>query len=304
MKWRGRRRSTNIGDQTGMRRSGGGLRMGRGGLGRGSLGGLPIGGKGGLSIGTIVIIGIVMLLFGMNPLDLLTGGSGVAPGAQVQSAPVAQAGAGTGCDRNEMQAFVCVALADTEDVWNQEFAQAGSDYPEPTLIFYSGIGESGCGTARAATGPFYCPADRRIYIDTSFFDQLARMGGAGDFAAAYVVAHEVGHHIQTVTGLSDEVRRMQARAGRAESNAIQVKMELQADCYAGVFAHENREYLERGDIQEALSAANAIGDDRLQREAQGYVVPDSFTHGTSAQRQEWFQRGLETGDPASCDTFA
>ncbi|MBV7256647.1 zinc metallopeptidase [Pacificimonas sp. WHA3] len=293
MKWRGRRRSSNIGDQTG--RGGGGFRMGRRG------GGLPIGGKSGMGIGTLIVIGIVIWILGGNPLSVLGMGGGQ-PAVQQQAAPAA-AGSGEGCERSEIHAFTCVVLADTEDVWNAEFAQQGADYPEPTLIFYAGRGQSGCGTAQSATGPFYCPADQRIYIDTSFFDQLAQMGGAGDFAAAYVVAHEVGHHIQTVTGISDRVRQMQARAGRTESNALQVKMELQADCYAGVFAYENREYLERGDIQEALAAANAIGDDRLQREAQGYVVPDSFTHGSSAQRQEWFQRGLQTGDPSSCDTF-
>jgi|TARA_R100000501_G_scaffold18412_1_gene38629 hypothetical protein len=288
MKWRGRRQSSNIGDQTG--RSGG-FRMGGGGL--------PIGGKGGLSIGTIVIIGIVIWVMGGNPLSVL----GMGGGGQPVTDPVATAGAGTGCDRSDIHAFTCVVLADTEDVWNAEFAQAGEDYPEPTLIFYAGRGQSGCGAAQSATGPFYCPADQRIYIDTSFFDQLAQMGGVGDFAAAYVVAHEVGHHVQTVTGMSEEIRRQQARVGRSEQNELQVRMELQADCYAGVFAYGNQKNLDPGDLQEALAAANAIGDDRLQREAQGYVTPDSFTHGTSAQRQQWFQRGMETGDPAACDTF-
>lgn len=295
MKWRGRRQSTNVSDQTGR---GGGFRMGRG-------GGLPIGGKGGLSIGTIVIIGIIALVFGVNPLELLGGGGsggGGMPAVQ-QTSPSAASAKGQGCDRSDIHAFTCVVLADTEDVWNAEFAAQGSDYPEPELVFYAGRGSSGCGVAQSATGPFYCPADRKIYIDTSFFEQLAQMGGAGDFAAAYVVAHEVGHHIQTVTGISDEVRRMQARAGRTESNAIQVKMELQADCYAGIFANENRANLDPGDLQEALAAANAIGDDRLQREAQGYTSPDSFTHGTSAQRQAWFERGMQSGDPAVCDTF-
>lgn len=288
MKWRGRRRSSNIEDQTGR----GGFSMGGGRL--------PIGGRGGLSIGGLVIIVIIALVFGINPLELLGGG-----GVPVQSSgPAAAPGEGGGCERSDVHAFSCVVLADTENVWNAEFSQQGADYPEPTLVFYAGRGRSGCGMAQSATGPFYCPADRKIYIDTSFFDQLARMGGSGDFAAAYVIAHEVGHHVQTVTGISDEVRRMQARAGRSEANAIQVRMELQADCYAGIFANENSEYLEGGDLQEAIGAAQAIGDDRLQREAQGYVVPDSFTHGTSAQRMEWFQRGYRSGDPASCDTFS
>ena len=290
MKWRGRRTSTNVSDQRGR---GGGFRMGGGGL--------PIGGRGGLSIGGIVIVVIVALIFGINPMQLL----GMGGGGQMASAPV-QRGAAPGadpCEVNDISTFTCVVLADTEEIWAEEFAEQGATYREPTLVFYGGRGSSGCGTASSATGPFYCPADNGIYIDTSFFDQLAQMGGAGDFAAAYVIAHEVGHHVQTITGMSDEIRRMQARVGRTEANAIQVKMELQADCYAGVFAYENRENLDPGDIEEALSAASAIGDDRLQREAQGYVVPDSFTHGTSAQRTEWFRRGLETGDPASCDTF-
>ena len=287
MKWRGRRTSSNVGF-----RSGGGRRAGFG---------LPIG-RGGMSIGTLLIVGVIALLFGINPLTLLGGGGGGMPATQAPAVPASAAG--EPCEMSEINEFVCVVLADTEDVWNAEFAQQNADYREPTLWFYDGVGSSGCGVAQAAVGPFYCPADNGIYIDTSFFEQLAQMGGQGDFAAAYVVAHEVGHHIQNVTGMADEVRRMQARASRTDANAIQVRMELQADCYAGVFANENAGYLEEGDIQEALSAANAIGDDKLQREAQGRVVPDSFTHGTSEQRMRWFMTGYRSGDAASCDTFS
>ena len=284
VQWRGRRQSSNVGYSSGGRRSAG----------------IPIPlGRGGMGIGTIVIIGIIALVFGINPLQLFgLGGSGVqqaAPSQEAQADP---------CGMSETNAFVCTMLADTEDVWNAEFANQGASYTEPVLKFYNGTGMSGCGVAQAAVGPFYCPQDQDIYLDTSFFDQLAQMGGAGDAAEAYVVAHEVGHHVQTLTGISDQVRQMQGRArDQAEANAVQVRMELQADCYAGVFFHDKKQYLQKGDVQEALAAANAIGDDRLQREAQGRIVPDSFTHGTSAQRQQWLDRGMCSGDPADCDTF-
>ena len=284
VQWRGRRQSSNVGYSSGGRRSAG----------------IPIPlGRGGMGIGTIVIIGIIALVFGINPLQLFgLGGSGVqqaAPSQEAQADP---------CGMSETNAFVCTMLADTEDVWNAEFSNQGATYTEPVLKFYNGTGMSGCGVAQAAVGPFYCPQDQDIYLDTSFFDQLAQMGGAGDAAEAYVVAHEVGHHVQTLTGISDQVRQMQGRArDQAEANAVQVRMELQADCYAGVFFHDKKQYLQKGDVQEALAAANAIGDDRLQREAQGRIVPDSFTHGTSAQRQQWLDRGMCSGDPADCDTF-
>ena len=285
VKWRGRRQSTNVGYSSSGRRGAG----------------IPIPlGRGGMSIGTIVIIGVIALLFGVNPLELLGGGGGT---VQPSSAPSQQAQADP-CSISETNEFVCVMLADTEEVWEEEFAALNADYPEPTLYFYDGYGQSGCGAAQAAIGPFYCPTDNGIYLDTSFFDQLAQMGGEGDFAAAYVVAHEVGHHVQTVTGAAEEIRRQQSGMGQSEGNALQVRMELQADCYAGIFANENSEYLEEGDIQEAMAAANAIGDDTLQRQAGRRVVPDSFTHGTSAQRMDWFMRGFRSGDPADCDTFS
>ncbi|MBZ6378433.1 zinc metalloprotease [Pacificimonas flava] len=287
VQWRGRRESRNVGYKSSGRRSAGIP--------------LPIG-KGGLSLGTLAILVVAALIFGVNPLALLGGGNPPAGGGSVpQSAETNSADA---CDMSDINAFVCVMLADTETVWDEEFAEASADYPEPMLYFYDGYAQtSGCGAAQAAVGPFYCPPEKAIYIDTSFFQQLEDMGGSGDFAAAYVVAHEVGHHVQTVSGLSQRIRTAQQGLPTAEANELQVRMELQADCYAGVFANENSEYLDHGDIGEAVAAANAIGDDTLQRNAGRRPVPDSFTHGTSAQRQQWFLTGYETGDPASCDTF-
>jgi len=265
---------------------------------------LPIGGKGGMGCGGLVIVIVLALVFGVDPMQLLGGLSQQGSVPAQQQAP-ATPGEGQGCERSDLHRFSCTVLADTEDTWNRFFKQSGQDYPEPTLVFYAGAGQSGCGTAQSATGPFYCPADQKIYIDTSFFDQLEnQLGAGGDFAQAYVIAHEVGHHVQTITGLSNQLRQQQARVSKAEGNALQVKMELQADCYAGLWARTVQQQLEPGDIEEALTAANAIGDDRLQRQSQGYVVPDSFTHGTSAQRMSWFKRGYETGDPNQCDTFS
>jgi len=296
MRWRGRRMSSNVEDQTGQR--GGGFRFPMGG------GGLPIGGKGGLGCGTLIVIGILMLVFGVDPMQLL-GQGGVSVSQQQAPVPDAAPGDGQGCERSDLHRFSCTVLADTEDTWNAIFQQSNQDYPEPTLVFYAGQGQSGCGAAQSATGPFYCPADRKVYIDTSFFDQLeSQLGAGGDFARAYVIAHEVGHHVQTITGLADQLRQEQARVGKTRANELQVRMELQADCYAGLWARSVQQQLEPGDIEEALTAANAIGDDRLQRQSQGYVVPDSFTHGTSAQRMGWFRRGYDTGNPDQCDSFA
>lgn len=303
MRWRGRRMSSNVEDQTGLGGAGGGFPLG-GGIG------LPIGGRG-LGCGGLLVVAVIALLLGVNPLQLI-GGSTVPVGTPQASYPgqVATDAPGVAtsesiCERSETNAFVCTVLAETEDTWSGQFQQAGQNYPEPRLVFYSGVGQSGCGVAQSATGPFYCPADNRIYLDTSFFDELSqRFGAPGDFAAAYVIAHEVGHHVQTVLGIADQVRRAQARAGRAEANAIQVRMELQADCFAGLWARDNRDLLEPGDIDEALTAAESIGDDRLQREAQGYVVPDSFTHGSSEQRMRWFRIGYDEGSVDACDTFS
>lgn len=287
------RESSNIEDQRG---SGGGFRFPMGGGG-----GLPLGG-GRMGCGMLAIIVVGALILGINPLQLLGLAGGGLPVPQGQEQPQ---GTPAGPATNATDRFVSQVLATTEDTWGAIFKAEGRQYPPPRLVFYSGTGQSGCGVAQSAVGPFYCPADRKIYLDTSFFDELARRFGApGDFAQAYVIAHEVGHHIQTITGTSDQVRQAQARASKTEANAIQVRMELQADCYAGVWGAHNRQYLEAGDVEEAMRAAEAIGDDALQKQAQGYVVPDSFTHGSSAQRMAWFKRGMDSGDPASCDTFA
>ena len=213
--------------------------------------------------------------------------------------------AGGACAIDTESKFACQVLASDEDTWSKIFAQEGRKFSPATLVFYGGQGQSGCGTAQSAMGPFYCPTDNRIYLDTEFFQELSqRFNAAGDFAQAYVVAHEYGHHIQFLLGDADRIRQAQERASTTEANALQVKMELQADCYAGVWGWQNRDRLDPGDIEEGLRAASAIGDDTLQRQAQGRVVPESFTHGSSAQRVTWLKRGLDTGDPAQCNTFS
>jgi len=286
------RESSNIEDQ----------RSSRGGFGLPGGTILPFGG-GRIGCGMLVVIIIAGLVLGINPLQLLglmSGGdmSGVSPVQQQQQ----QAPAPLSSDTDR---FVAQVLATTEDSWTRIFEAQGRRYTPPTLVFYSGTGRSGCGVAQAAAGPFYCPADRKIYLDTSFFDELSsRFGAPGDFAMAYVIAHEVGHHVQLLTGIADRVRDAQARASERQSNALQVKMELQADCYAGVWGAANRNLLDEGDVEEALQAARAVGDDTLQKQAGGRVVPDSFTHGSAQQRMGWFQRGFSSGDPAACDTFA
>lgn len=290
MRFGGRRTSSNVGMQSG----GGGF-----GFPGGGGGGFPIGG-GGMGCGGIVLLIILALVFGINPMSLLSGGGGQmgAPSS------VERGGAEEACGTSETHRFSCQVLASTEDQWSRIFQAQGQQYQPASMDFYNRNGQSGCGAAQSAMGPFYCPTDQRIYIDTTFFTELEqRLGAPGDFAQAYVIAHEVGHHVQTVTGISDKVRRAQSRAGKAEGNALQVKMELQADCYAGVWASAEKEALEAGDVEEGLRAASAIGDDTLQKAAQGYAVPESFTHGTSAQRMQWLQRGLQSGDPAQCDTF-
>lgn len=277
MLWQGRRQSSNVEDRRGM-----------------SAGGLAVGG------GVIGVIAVILnLLFGGGDVSQLPD---LLPGQQPgqQSAPVENEA------DNQRAEFVKVVLAETEDVWNNVFQKEGSDYPEPTLVLFRNAVQSGCGSASAASGPFYCPADRKLYIDLSFYEELQnRFNAPGDFAMAYVVAHEVGHHIQTVLGTSEKVARARQQMNDADYNKLSVKLELQADFYAGVWAHfANRaKILEDGDIQEALNAANAIGDDRLQAETQGRVVPDAFTHGTSAQRMYWFKKGFETGDPSQGNTF-
>jgi len=281
MRWQMGRRSDNIDDQRGMP------------VGRGAV----VGG----GLGTIVLV-LLALWFGVDPSVVL---QGLDPGDSrpVSSAPPQRAPAGD----EPLKDFVSVILADTEDTWGELFRQMGRQYQQPRLVLFSGAIQSACGFAEAAVGPFYCPGDRKLYIDLSFYRDLRdKLGAPGDFAQAYVIAHEVGHHVQNLLGIAERVQATQGRRGRTEANALQVKMELQADCLAGVWANNAqraRKILESGDIEEGLNAASAIGDDRLQREAQGRVVPESFTHGTSAQRVRWFKRGIDTGDPGQCDTF-
>lgn len=275
MQWFGRRESSNVDDRRGM--SGGRMAAG------GGIGG--------------IIIAIIVMLMGGDPEQVLQQVGPSRPGAaQVQTEA-----------SNEAAAFVKVVLADNEDVWHKLFKEAGETYREPTLVLFSGSTESACGFASAASGPFYCPGDEKVYIDLTFYDDLARRFGApGDFAMAYVVAHEVGHHIQKILGVTDKVHNMRSRLSETEYNKLSVKLELQADFYAGVWAHHAqamKNVLEPGDIEEALSAANAIGDDRLQKQSQGHVVPDAFTHGTSEQRMYWFKKGFDTGDIKQGDTF-
>jgi hypothetical protein len=248
----------------------------------------------------MVVLALVVYLLGGDP-------SVVTNLPTNQAAPADATGPAQSGPPDEASEFVRVVLGDTEDTWNEIFKKNGRDYPEPQLVLFSGAVQSGCGLAQAAMGPFYCPRDQRVYIDLDFYRQLRdRFGAPGDFAQAYVIAHEVGHHVQTVLGVSDQVTAAQQQAGRRGANALSVRMELQADCFAGVWANHadtTRKIVEPGDIEEALNAASAIGDDKLQRATQGQVVPESFTHGSSAQRMGWFKRGYESGDPNTCDTF-
>lgn len=248
-------------------------------------------------IGGVVVLGLAFLVFGgLGSLGPVTSGIGGAPAAQSTATP----GQLTDVQRTSLR-----VLGSTERRWAEIYAASGQRYPAPKLSFFSGSGMSGCGAAQAAMGPFYCPADRTIYIDTQFFDEMkSRYNVPGDFPIGYVIAHEVGHHIQTIDGTANKVRAAQADASRTQGNALQVAMELQADCYAGVWAANDKNLLEPGDVEEGLAAAKAIGDDTLQKAAGQRPVPDSFTHGSSAQRQAWLQRGLTTGDPAQCNTFA
>ncbi len=297
MRWRDMRRSSNI------RNAGGGGGFG-GGFGRGLPGGFPGGmgrgrvvrAGGGMGIGTIVIILIAAWLFGINPLALLGGDMGggysTAPGPQGQQS--AQGGV-----TSEMEDFVARVLGDTEDTWSAIFERAGEDYPEPTLTLFQGSVRSACGQASAASGPFYCPGDRNRYIDLDFYNELRdKFGAPGDTAQAYVLAHEVGHHVQNVMGILQQTQ--------GQGNEASIRTELQADCFAGVWAHHTQQkgLLQEGDVEEALTAASAVGDDAIQQRTQGYVVPESFNHGTSEQRADWFGRGFREGTVESCDTFS
>ncbi len=323
MRWRGGRESENVEDRRdeggagGFNFPGGGVSFPSGG-GSGRGGGIGI-------IGILIILGL-MWFFGIDPTVLMQGGG---PGGdqgnfpdihlpQSQPGPDTSDTPGPGTQgpplehpktssEDDLRQFVGVVLADTEDVWHDIFRQYGQKYSDPKLVLFSGATRSACGTGMAAMGPFYCPNDEKVYIDLDFYDELkSRFKVQGDFAEAYVLAHEVGHHVQKLLGIMDQVEAARQRMSQTEGNALQVRVELQADCFAGIFANhaqESKNIIEPGDIDEALNAASAIGDDKIQKQTQGYVVPDAFTHGSSAQRQRWFKRGYESGKLESCDTF-
>ena len=279
MRWRSGRRSTNVEDRRRVR------------VTRKAAGG---------GIGIVVIV-LIAMYFGVDPSIFL---SQVGPTSSVNTQQTTRQ---IPAAENELADFVSVVLADTEDTWKGLFNQIGKTYREPQLVLFSGAVQSACGFAQAAMGPFYCPADQKVYIDLSFYQDLKnRHGAPGDFAQAYVIAHEIGHHVQTLLGISEKVHSARQRLSQVEGNRLSVMQELQADCFAGIWAHHAnraRQILEEGDIEEALGAASAIGDDRLQRKSRGYVTPDSFTHGSSAQRVRWFKRGLKSGEVLDCNTF-
>ncbi|MFM2342462.1 MAG: hypothetical protein RLZZ592_2115 [Pseudomonadota bacterium] len=290
MKWEGQRESDQIEDR---RDSGGGG------------GGLRIGGGRGVGLGTIAVALVAGWIFGINPgtiLNLLGGlqGAGTQVSQSTQGTPHAR-------PQDESARFVSTVLASTEEVWDPVFSESGREYRKPVLVLYRNATPTACGTGQAAMGPFYCPGDQKVYLDLDFFDTMRRqLGAPGDFAQAYVVAHEVGHHVQHLLGVTEKVDALRGRQSEAQANAMSVRVELQADCFAGVWAsrsQQGRQWLEQGDLEEAMNAAHQIGDDTLQQNAGGAVRPESFTHGTSAQRMRWFQRGFQSGQPAQCDTF-
>lgn len=281
MRWQSGRRSSNVEDRRGM--------------------GVPGGALGG-GVGTLVIV-LLALYFGVDPSIILDQAAQVQTRVPVDAQPGSRASG-----EDPLADFVAVVLGDTEDTWQQLFQGLGKTYKEPSLVLFSGAVQSACGSAQSAMGPFYCPLDQKVFIDLSFYrDMKERFQAPGDFAQAYVIAHEVGHHVQNLLGISQQVQEARGRANEAEGNALSVRLELQADCLAGVWAHHAdraRQILEEGDVEEALHAASSIGDDRLQKQSTGVIVPESFTHGSSAQRVRWFRRGIDTGDIAQCDTFA
>ncbi len=287
MKWEGNRESSNVED----RRASGGAGPGR-----------IVGGRG-IGIGTIVIALLGGWIFGINPLTILGVLSGGPEQSVQQQAPAQRPPAD-----DQMARFVSTVLADTEDVWKDVFARGGARYQEPRLVLFRGATPTACGTGQSAMGPFYCPVDQKVYIDLGFYETLrSRMGAPGDFAQAYVVAHEVGHHVQNLLGITQKMEQARGRVSQVEYNALSVRLELQADCLAGLWAHHAqraRQILENGDVEEAMNAAARIGDDALQRAGGGAVVPESFTHGSSAQRQRWFNAGLQGGSIKGCDTFS
>jgi len=280
MRWQMGRRSDNIEDRRGI-----------------GVGGVAVGG----GIGTVVLV-LVALFLGVDPSVVLQGG-----GSDMSTAPPAVERRAPSPEEDQLKDFVAVVLADTEDTWTAIFRQMNREYRDPKLVLFSDAVQSSCGTASAAVGPFYCPGDQKVYLDLGFFRDLReRFRAPGEFAQAYVVAHEVGHHVQNLLGISDKVRSLQSRGDERQANALSVRLELQADCFAGVWANnanKSRQILEQGDVEKGLNAAAAIGDDRLQRQSRGYVVPDAFTHGSSEQRVRWFKRGLQGGDVRQCDTF-
>ena len=283
MRWEGSRKSSNVEDRRGMR------------VGRG----VKTGGIG------MVLLALVAMYFGVDPSVIL---EQVAPSQMSTEAPGGSLPGSQGQPDDPLAEFVAVVLADTEDTWNELFRQSGEAYQEPTLVLFTDAVDSACGYAQAAVGPFYCPADQKIYIDLGFYRDLKeRHQAPGDFAQAYVIAHEIGHHVQNLLGISGQVQQRRSQVSQAEANQLSVRLELQADCLAGLWAHHaqrSRQILAQGDIDEALNAASAIGDDRLQSQTRGYVSPDSFTHGSSKQQVAWFTRGIETGELAQCNTFA
>ncbi len=286
MRWRGRRESSQIEDRRGMR--------------------VPGGKAGGLGCGGLLLVLLFAVMTGRDPSQLAEILGGASPSASTQApGPSSRAPGGGGSD--ELGSFASVVLASTEDVWTNLFSQMGRRYQLPTLVLFENAVPSACGFNSSAVGPFYCPADQKVYIDLSFFSQLEqRFQAPGDFAQAYVIAHEVGHHVQNLLGISDQVHAARQRVSKAQANQLSVRQELQADCLAGVWAnhaHRKTQLLEPGDVEEGLNAASAIGDDQMQRRAGGYVSPESWTHGSSEQRIRWLRRGLETGDPDTCDTF-
>ncbi|WP_455270848.1 KPN_02809 family neutral zinc metallopeptidase [Rhizobium herbae] len=307
MEWKGRRQSGNVEDARGS----GPVRGGMGGnpFGRGGGFRIPTGGGGrggGMSIGTIVflvVIYFVLKMMGIDMLQVLDGGQGTSPSGYEQTQSASPQGSAA---EEETKAFVSTVLAETEDTWNGIFQASGETYVEPKLVIFRDGINSACGMASSASGPFYCPGDQKVYLDMAFFDELAqKFGASGDFAEAYVIAHEVGHHVQNLLGILPKVNAQRQRMSEADSNQMSIRVELQADCFAGIWGKytEQKGLLEQGDLDEALNAATQIGDDTLQKRTQGYVVPESFNHGTSAQRSTWFKRGFDSGKLSACDTF-
>jgi len=302
MRWQGGRESDNVEDRRGQRSGGIGIPGLGGGMGRG----------GGIGIGTLVAALVVSWLLGINPLTLLgmlEGGGPVVEQSQPDSRPTPSgASQAPGAPSDAGRAFVSVVLGSTEDVWSAIFQKSGNRYPAPTLVLFSGSTPTACGSGSAASGPFYCPADQKLYIDLAFYKTMRdRLGAPGDTAQAYVIAHEVGHHIQNLTGTMRKMDAARQQTNERQYNELSVRLELQADCYAGVWAHhsqQGRNWFEQGDVEEALNAAAAVGDDNIQRRTQGVVVPEGFTHGSSEQRARWFRTGLQGGAVEQCDTFA